>query len=295
MNVDELLRSSLRAEADSVTPIDDLLQSAIARGRRKQRWRRAGVAAASAGTAAVIAAAAVAVSSLGTGRTQVLTAAPGGATSRNLSSAGTPARPWWKAWPTGRHDGKVDSAFTANVQSTEPKRVHDFATGTLPDGTDWELYTIGRGTVANWVQGWNGSPDYGEAARSAQPGMTWTSFSTPTLAAHRSTNPRFNQQWLIIVGKPGTTAIEYASDGKHWKSVPVVDGIGIVKIRHGFAPAGSLVRLSDANGVYATGAPDGAGAGQPGSSGTATPTATPGTTARPGNVSPAPSVLPTGH
>jgi hypothetical protein len=133
----------------------------------------------------------------------------------------------------------------------------------------------------NFIQGWNGRPDFGDSPQVDQPGLTWMSFESPTLANHNSDGSDWSQ-WLIVVGKPGTTSIKYAANGTTFTAEPVRDGITVIKLGN-FPPAGARVQLATAHGVYATGTPEGAGAGtkvrsnpspDPGQ-GTSVPTATP--------------------
>jgi hypothetical protein len=280
VNVEELLRRELRTDADTVAPIDDLLDRATRRGRRKLLARRAGIVVVGVAMAGVVASGSLLIANrIGAGGQQVVRPAAGGGTTAS-------GQPWWQTWTTGRHDGPLDRTFLTNARPTYdgtqgPEPIKVWATGTEPDGTDWVMFTDPHdGHRIQWLQGWNGQPDYGEGMPDAKPGMTWTSFSSPTLAAHDS--DAVTDQWLIVVGKPGTTSIEYAADGVDYTPLTVHDGIAVLRTT-GFAPATAKVRLSDSTGVYATGTPYDAGASDPstspspdGSPGTATPTPTPG-------------------
>jgi hypothetical protein len=278
VNVEELLQRGLRADADSVTPSDNLLETATRRGQRKRFARRAGMAVTGLAAAGVVAGGFILVADgASAGGQQIVRPAAGG-------SPTSPEQPWWETWATGRHDGPIDNTFLSNArpiydQAKGPEPINVWATGTESDGTDWVMFTDPYdGHQIQWLQGWDGQPDYG-TGQTVAPDMSWTSFSSPTRQAHDSGGL---DQWLIIVGKPGTTAIGYAADGTHYSALEVHDGIAVIHT-DGFAPAGAMVQLSDATGVYASGVPYGAGAGSSsgspssdGSPGTATPTPTPG-------------------
>lgn len=254
MNVDDLLRSSLHRTAEATAPVDDLLAATIARGRRHQRLRRGAAVCGSVATITAATAGGFAVANLGPDTSQSVT--PG-------STSGEPTgTPWWDSWPTGRHFGPVDRSFLAAARpqydgEAQPESIDVWATGTAPDGTDWVLFTSPTtGHALQRLQGWNGEKDYGDGQETATPDLAWTSFASPTLAAHN--DYRLEQEWLIVVGRPGTTSISYAADGKTFVPMDVRDGIGVVKI-DGYIPQTAKVQLADESGVYATGTPYGAG------------------------------------
>lgn len=278
MNVEEMLRTSLHGEADTVPPISDLLDRAVGRGRHKQRVRRAAAVGGSALTIAAVVGGGLAVANLGPDNRASVTP---NSTAGSPTGAGT--MPWWDTWTTGRHNGPVDQTFLTAAKpmygnESQPEDIQTWATGSMPDGTDWVLFTSPTtGHALQWLQGWNGAPDYGESRQPVDRGMTWTSFESPTLAAHN--DYRLEQQWLIVVGQPDTTAISYAADGSDFTAMDVHDGIGVMKI-DGYLPTGARVQLSDPSGVYATGTPYGAGpdpqaSPTSGSAATTTPTASP--------------------
>ncbi|MGN6474118.1 MAG: hypothetical protein ACTHK4_10805, partial [Mycobacteriales bacterium] len=195
------------------------------------------------------------------------------------------ADPWWDTWTTDRYNGGVSQAFLSNARPTYnvadgPVKITVYAAGTTADGTQWVMFTDSHdGHVMEWLQGRDDQPDYGESSGTVTPDITWTSWSIPTRASQAGAADI--QQWLIVVGKPGTTAIDYSSDGTNWEPMRLEHGIAVMKITTatGFPPATAKVRLSDASGVYATGSPAGAGANAPSDSpspgpGDATPTAT---------------------
>ncbi|HEX3898467.1 MAG TPA: hypothetical protein VHW74_04795 [Mycobacteriales bacterium] len=265
MNSDDILRSGLHDLADEVSEIADLHRLAVQRGRRRRSVRRATAAGSAVLSVAAVAGVGVVVAeNTGGGSSAVITP---------LASEPSDAQPWWQAWATGRHDGPVDQTFLdAANQSYEATAgggpINAYATGTTPDGTDWVMFTDSTdGNVVQWLQGWNGAPDFGASLPDVVPGMTWSSFATPTLEGHNMSGGDV-PHWLVIVGRPGTSAIDYSPDGSVWTPLQLQDGIGVIKISNGFPPATAQVRLSDATGVYATGTPDGSGAAQPDADGT---------------------------
>lgn len=275
MNLEDTLRSSLHNDADQVAVIPDLLETTIARGTRKQRVRRGAAVVGAVTAIGVVSAGAVIVADRGPSGTQTVKPAAGG------PSAGLPAVPWWDTWTPNRHNGPVNQTFLTNVRptygtETQPENIKVWATGSFADGTDYAMFTSPTtGHQIEWFQGWNGTPDFGESTQTTTPGISWSSFATPTLAAHN--NYQLHQEWLIVVGGPGTTGIEYARDGSDFAPMTMQDGIGVLKI-DGYIPLSAKVELSDANGVYASGTPSGArpakGAATPGA-GDATPSTTP--------------------
>jgi hypothetical protein len=291
VNVEELLRQQLHSEADAVSPIDGLLETSTRLGRRKQLGRRTAVTASGIAAAAIVVAGSVVVADSGGGTTAKVTPATGGP-----STAASDSSPWWQSWTTDRHFGPADQTFLTNARPTYdvsagPEPITVWATGSEPDGTDWAMFTDPHdGHVIQWLQGWNGQPDFGDSTQNTTPGIDWTSFASPTLAAHN--DYQLSQEWLIVVGKPGTTEVQYSADGTDFTPLDVQDGIAVVKI-DGSIPGAARVQLSDANGVYATGTPFGAGADatssspSPGSGpGTATPSTTPGDATREPTIAP---------
>lgn len=278
MNVEDLLRSSLHTEADTAAPIDNLLDTSVAKGQRKQRLRRTAAVVGTVGAMGIVGGGAVVVANLGADNSQTLKVHPG-----SDGTSSEPGTAWWQTWTTDRHDGPVDQTFLDNArpdygEGAGPEAIKVWASGSESDGTDWVMFTsASTGHKVQWLQGWDGSPDYGEGAGTEDPGLTWSSFSTPTKAAHDSATDL--QQWLIIVGRPGTKEIDYSPDGQDWTALEVHEGIAVYKVPGGFPPATAKVRLGDENGLYATGTPAGAGAGNqtsPPPDASATPTATPG-------------------
>ena len=283
MNVDDLIRAGLHDIAEEVTPYPGLYADAVRRGRRHRAVRR--TATASSAVLAVAAIAAGAVQLSGSDGTQ--TVSPSDSAQQVVTS------PWWQTWTPNRLDGGLSQAFLTAARPTYdvnagPEPITVYAGGTLPDGTQWVMFTDPTNRhVMQWLQGWDDNPNFGESTQTVTPDVSWTSWAIGTRAAH---NDSLNDgRWLIVVGRPGTTSIDYSPDGTTWQPMTVDNGIGHLKIEGGFPPAAALVRLSDASGVYATGTPESAGAGQPDPSAsptsggdaptpTATPTAVSGST-----------------
>ena len=276
MNVDDLIRAGLHDIAEEVTPYPGLYADAVRRGRRHRAVRR--TATASSAVLAVAAIAAGAVQLSGSDGTQ--TVSPSDSAQQVVTS------PWWQTWTPNRLDGGLSQAFLTAARPTYdvnagPEPITVYAGGTLPDGTQWVMFTDPTNRhVMQWLQGWNDSPDFGESTQKVTPDVSWTSWTIPTRASQDG-SPNL-QEWLIVVGRPGTTSIEYSPDGTTWQPVDVEHGIGVMKVATptGFPPATAKVRMSDDSGVYATGTPAGAGANsEPSVSPTpgdgATPTATP--------------------
>jgi hypothetical protein len=281
MNVDDILRSGLHDLAEEATEVSDLHRVAVQRGRHRRSVRRAAAAGGAVLSVAALAGAAVVIANnTGGGSSAVITP---------LASDTSAAAPWWQTWTIGRHNGPLDPQFLAAAAptydgDTAPEPIDAYAGGTMPDGTQWVMFTDPHdGHVMQWLQGWNGAPDFGESTQTVTPDVTWTSWAIGTLAAHN--NYLNDGRWVIVVGRPGTTSIDYSPDGSAWQPMTVEDGIGYLKTEDGFPPATAEVRLSDANGIYATGTPTGAGAGadqtDASDSPTATASATPSTTPTP--------------
>lgn len=282
MNTEDLIRSGLRDAAEQVASIPDLPETAVRRGRHRRHARRVATAGGIVLSVAAIAGGGVAIAhnTGGGGHHNVPSLGRGGQTQQVV------ADPWWDTWTTDRYYGGVSRAYLSNARPTYnvadgPDTITVYAAGTTADGTQWVMFTDPReGHVMQWLQGWGNQPNYGESSGTTTPYTTWTSWSIPTHAAQDGSGNV--EEWLIVVGKPGTTAIDYSPDGTSWQPLQVEHGIGVMKVTTatGFPPASAKVRLSDASGVYATGTPAGAGANAPSDSptpGTAsmTPTATP--------------------
>jgi hypothetical protein len=227
----------------------------------------------------IVAAGAVVVANLGPSNTQSVKTQPGSDGSSSL-----PVTPWWQTWTADRHNGPVDQTFLTNAKpqydgESAPEDIKVWATGSMPDGSVWVMFTSHTtGHEIQWLQGYDSQPDFGESTQTTTQYLTWDSFAFGTQAAHDDYHK--HQTWMIVVGEPGTTDIEYAADGSHFNTpLDMHDGIGVLKLEE-YAPSGAKVQLSDASGVYATGTPMGAGAladndPTPNPTATATPTATP--------------------
>ena len=262
MNVEDLVRNGMREAADEVTPITGLHDAAVLRGRRRRAARRVA-------TAGGVALSIVAITATG-----VLVADNTGGSGHQVQPAGHRpstqhliADPWWDTWTTDRYYGHVDAAFLTAARPTYnekagPDKVTVYAAGTNPDGMQWVMFTDPRnGHVMQWLEGHNNAPNYGESSGQVTPDATWTSWTVPTEASQAGSGTKV-EEWLIVVGRPGTTGIDYSPDGTTWQALTVDNGIAVMKVTTstGFPPATAKVRMTDANGVYATGTPAGAGA-----------------------------------
>lgn len=292
MNVHEIVRSALHDAADQVAPIPDLPAVAIERGRRRRAARRVATAGGLVLSVAVIASAGVVVAGHTGGHGATIRPAGQGDGAQQVI-----ADPWWDTWTTNRYDGHVDPAFLQAIRPTYdtgagPGKITVYAAGTTADGNQWAMSTDPtEGHRIEWWQGRDNKPLVGDVPDEINPDLTWTSWSMPTQSAENGTSG--NQQWLIVVGRPGTTEIDYSPDGATWRPLETRNGIAVTYFAHGFPPATARVRLSDAAGVYATGTPTGAGAGEspsasstPASSSTPTPTATPSSITAPAYAAP---------
>jgi hypothetical protein len=272
MNVEELVSSSLRDSAARVEDIPDLYATAVTKGRRRRTVRRGAMVTGSVVAVAGIIAGSLAVAGSGAGTHHVAPADDG---------QQVVADPWWQAWTLNRSDGSIDQAFLSTIDPANTASLKIYAGGTTSDGTEWAMATSPvDGHKIEWTEGWDGKAFDGDVPDVVDPGMTWTSWSFMSRATHND-EMYLNQRWEVVVGQPGTTAIDYSPDGSSWQPVDVHNGIGVLYLANGYPPATAQVRLSNASGVYAQGAVAGAGAGVSGSpppdgnQGTATPTPTP--------------------
>jgi hypothetical protein len=262
MNVEDIVRSGLNEVAGEAAPIPDLYSSAFRRGRRRRMTRRIATAGGVSLTVAAI-----------VGAGAIMANGTGGSGSHKLHPLGqgagvqhVVADPWWDTWTTDRYYGGITPAYLAAARPTYdvaagPEKIDVYAAGTTPDGTQWAMFTDqSTPHVMQWLQGWDNNPDFGESSGQVTPDATWTSWTIPTRASHDG-SPNL-EEWLIVVGRPGTTGIDYSADGVTWHPMDLQHGIGLKKLTTptGFPPAAAKVRLTDASGVYATGAPASAGA-----------------------------------
>jgi hypothetical protein len=259
MSVEDMIRSGLQDLAEQMPPIADLPATTLRQGRRRRRARRAATAGgAILSVAAITGVGLVAADNIGSGRS-LQPAAHGDATQHVV------ANPWWQTWTMDRYNGGITPAFLHAARPTYdvakgPERIKVYAAGTLPDGVQWAMFTDETSPhVLQWLQGTDNHPNFGESPGAARPEMTWTSRALGTQVWEH--DPSHPEGWLIVVGRPGTTSIEYSPDGVTWRSLEVENGIGLMKVKTstGFPPATAKVRLTDASGVYATGTPEGAG------------------------------------
>jgi hypothetical protein len=122
------------------------------------------------------------------------------------------------------------------------------------------MYTASHsGSSVQWLQGLDGVSGLGHDSQAVTPDLTWTSFLANSVAKpHEMWQVH---RWLIVVGKPDTTEIDYSPDGTAWRPLATHNGIAMAYIDEGWPAADAMVRLSNAQGIYAEGAPDGAGLG----------------------------------
>jgi hypothetical protein len=272
MNAEDLVRTSLRETAEQVAPLTGLYESAVRRGKRRRIARRT----------AATGAAVLSVAAITTTGVVIADHTGHGGSHRVIGPAGSGgqqvvADPWWDTWPTDRYYNHIDLAFLQAARPTYdpsggPEKIKVYAAGTTTDGSQWVMYTDPtEGHKIEWLQGRNNKPVEGEVPDNVDAGLTFTTWSFPTQSAEDGTSG--NQQWMIVVGRPGTTEIDFSPDGATWQPLDTRNGIAVLFLPNGFPPATARVRLFDANGVYATGTPEGAGAD--------TPSPTPGSTGNP--------------
>jgi hypothetical protein len=264
MPVEDLLRDFFTREADSQPSPTGLYQRAVADGTELRRRRRAGqiagslILAGAAATAVILAFGSVVVThrTHGPATPQALsgTASPSSSSSPTASpsSSSSPTVPWWQTWPTGRSYGTAPSS--AFIAALDPgANVQAYADGTLPDGEEFVMYLDpATGHAVQYGQGWGNSPDYTTGQTSADPLMNDYVIQLASTAATRSSG-NDNSTWAIVIGRPGTTAIDYSVDGGPWQPMQVKNGIGVLARATGQPSRIVAIRLIDASGQYAQG------------------------------------------
>jgi hypothetical protein len=253
MPVEDLLRDFFTREADRQPSPAGLYQRAVADGMRLRRRRRAGQLAGSVILAGAAASAVILAPAWGAGSQRAHAPAnphvPLQGTASPSSSSSPAAPPWWQTWPAGRSYGTPPSSvFLAAL--APGAHVQVYADGTLPDGEEFAMYLVpATGHAVQYSQGWGNSPDYGTGESSADPQMNDYIIQLASTAAARSeTN---NSTWAIVIGRPGTTAINYSVSGGPWQPMHISNGIGVLARASG-QPAGIVVlRFVDASGQYA--------------------------------------------
>jgi hypothetical protein len=265
MPVEDLLRDLFTRDADRQPCPTGLYQRAVADGIGLRRRRRAGQVAGSLILAGGAAAAVVVASGwvVGSHRTHGPATRPAplsGTASPSSSSSPTaspsfsssPTAPWWQTWPTGRSYGTPPSA--AFLAALDPGAdVQVYADGTLPDGEEFAMYLDpATGHAVQYGQGWGNSPDYASGQTSADPQMNYYIIQLASTAAARSSGSD-NSTWAIVIGRPGTTAIDYSIDGGPWQPMRVSHGIGVLARASGQPSSMVALRLIDSSGRYAQG------------------------------------------
>jgi len=257
--IDELVRETLTADAETHHATGDLAARSIATGRRIRRRRQAGIATVSLASVAMIVGGSLAIAGV-TGHdsrnTDSISVGHHGGGKPNGGTVSKPAaKPWWKSWSTDRAYGDPPSpAFVTAATSGGPATV--YASGTMPDGTEFVAYTVNgdRHHVAEYTQGWNNSPDFGQAAgEGPTAGATaqYLTVESPT-AVSGGESGHGTSQWLIVVGRPGTTRASYSADGKTWQATDVQDGIAVLRLPSQ-APPTAQIKLGDDIGEYVVG------------------------------------------
>lgn len=253
MPVEDLLRDLFTREADRQPYPAGLYQRAVADGIGLRRRRRAGQIAGS----LILAGAAVTAVILAPGWVVGGHRAHGPATPQaplsgtaSPSSSSSPTAAWWQTWPTGRSYGTPpSSAFVAALDPGAAVQV--YADGTLPDGEEFAMYLDpATGHAVQYAQGWGNSPDYATGQTSADPQMNDYVIQLASTAAARGSG-HDNSTWAIVIGRPGTTAIDYSIDGGAWQPMRVSNGIGVLARASGQPSRMVALRLIDASGQYA--------------------------------------------
>jgi hypothetical protein len=254
--IDELLRDVLSSDADTQAQPVDLTARSMRLGRRMRQRRTAGIAAVALTSVGVIVGGSLAVSAVvgdHTNQTVVVPAAhgPGKGAAHKKATAADGSIPSWTTWPADRRFG--DKPADQFLGSAAAGRI--YADGTLADGTDFVLYgTPNEGMPIAWYQGWNSTPDFGDAPGEGSalydPYVPYFAMESPTFATGREQSGK--TQWLIVVGQPGTTTASYSADGITWQQMQTENGIAVIKIP-AISPAAAQIRLSDADGQYVDG------------------------------------------
>jgi hypothetical protein len=264
-DIDQLLRDVLSTDAQTQAHPSELTARSMVMGRRLRQRRRVGMASVAIASVGVIVGGSLAVSdAVGnhdhTSQKVIVPAAGGSpkahAKPRARTRAGADSTPWWQSWPTDRVYGDRPGA----AYLTDPGTSTVYASGTLPDGTDFIVEYDSKTDqhhVPDFTQGWNGVPDFGEAVGegpTAGPDAEFLSLESPTLATGGpgASAGSATSQWLVVVGRQGTTAASYSADGVTWQPMDVQNGIAVLKLP-ALAPTTAELELSDASGQYVDG------------------------------------------
>jgi hypothetical protein len=253
MPVEDLLRDLFAREAERQPCPAGLYQRAVTDGIGLRRRRRAGqiagslILAGAAASAVILASGSVVGSHRAHGPATPQAPLSGTASPSSRSSA---TAPWWQTWPTGRSYGNPPSpAFLAALDPGADVQV--YADGTLPDGEEFAMYLDpATGYAVQYGQGWGNSPDYATGQTSADPQLHDYIIQLASTAAARGSG-NDNSSWAIVIGRPGTTAIDYSIDGSPWHPMQVRNGIGVLARASGQPSRMVALRLIDASGQYA--------------------------------------------
>jgi hypothetical protein len=168
-------------------------------------------------------------------------------------SHGTPK---WSSWPSNRVYGSKPGATFFNDL---PGGTRLLASGTMPDGTEFELHTSGHhGMPVVWNMGFFDNSLFGDDPASGsplyRPHAPYFAFVPMTFATWDYTKEdRNGGHWLIVVGQPGTTEASYSADGHVWQPMRIRNGIAALKIFGTTVPASAQLRLRDKSGFYFAG------------------------------------------
>jgi hypothetical protein len=239
--IDELIRESLVATANEHAQPADLAARSIQQGQRIRRHRQAGVAVAALMSVVVVVGGSLAVAGVGPSH-------PGA--TQTIRAAGQPGSAAWSTiWPDNRVYGDPP---TAKFLSDTAQGAKVYASGTMPDGTNFEVSSV-KGRAPTFTQGWFNAADFGEAVGEGPttgPQAEYFTLESPTYLAGRQDVG--TSQWLVVVGWPGTTSASYTADGANWQAMDVQNGIAALKLP-ALAPRSAQIALSDASGQYVDG------------------------------------------
>jgi hypothetical protein len=248
--LDELIRTSLGSAAAEQGQPADLAERSMRLGRQIRRRRTVALSFVAATVVVVLVGGSVAI-------------ADSVSHSRKVQTISTAAQPLpkpsiaaWRSWPTDRVFGAKPGAHFFEGLPTPTV----YASGTLPDGMEFELFATGEGASLMPVSdnaGWHDSALFGDNPgdgsplyRSHAPYFAMESMTFDTWDHGREDHG--SSQWLIVIGQPGTTSASYSADGTTWQSMRVEDGIAVLKLPTG-APRSAQIQLSEADGQYVDG------------------------------------------
>lgn len=253
--LEELVRSALASDAESQFTPTNLVGSAIQRGRRLKRVRRASAGAFA--SAVAVSAVILAVNVVSPSSRTVPAAGNPGNIGVTASTPPPPSRPpspsdasappdvsqtppdWNHNWPTGRAFGSAAGpALLARVAPGEPLTV--YASGHAPDGSTFVMYTMAdRPSEAQWQQGFDSTtPDFGDNGAFSCDGQC-NVFQYPTVETHAG---KATTQWLVAATAPDVIGVSYSSDGQAWQPMLFADGIALLQLP-GISPRSAEIRV----------------------------------------------------